>query len=187
MADTGSFLKIYSQYIQTPVTFECVLPCESEFAGRVKHIMASYPYFACEDSGKILGYAYAHRHMEREAYQWNAELSVYLDRDFTSRGLGSKMYECLLEILNLQGIKTVYGGVTLPNEKSERLHESMGFNRLGTYHNTGYKCGKWHDVAWFEKAIAPYDTDPKPILPVHEVPAEKIREICERAHGTNTI
>lgn len=33
---------------------------------------------------------------------------------------------------NLQGIRTIYGGITLPNDPSVHLH------------NTGYK---WHDVA----------------------------------------
>ena len=62
----------------------------------------------------------------------------------------------LIDILRLQGIRTVYGCVTVPNEKSEGLHQALGFRRLGTYRSTGYKCGAWRDVAWFEKPIAPY-------------------------------
>ena len=61
---------------------------------------------------------------------------------------------------------------TLPNEKSEGLHRTMGFHKLGTYHSAGYKCGAWHDVAWFERPIAPYDQDPAPIRSIGEIPAE---------------
>ena len=86
-----------------------------------------------------MGYAYAHRQAERAAYQWNAELSVYLDRSCTSRGLGRRLYGALIDILRLQGIRTVYGCVTVPNEKSEWLHQSLCFRRLGTYRITGYK------------------------------------------------
>ena len=71
-------------------------------------------------------------------------------------------------MLKLQGIKTVYGCVTLPNVKSENLHKSLGFNEVGIYKNTGYKCGKWHDVAWFRKLIASYDIKPKPIISIDE-------------------
>ena len=150
--DSATLLEIYAQYIETPITFECALPTEQAFADRIHRIVQEYPYLVWEDdSGRVLGYAYAHRQMERAAYQWNAELSIYLDRAHTSQGWGKKMYLALMDLLALQGVKTVYGGVTIPNEKSERLHACLGFQRLGTYHNTGYKCGRWHDVAWFEK------------------------------------
>ena len=137
--NSAEILNIYAQYIDTPITFEYLLPTEHEFAQRIENINAQYPYLICIEDNKIVGYAYAHRQMERSAYQWNAELSIYLDWDYTSKGLGRKLYSVLIEILQLQGVKTVYGGVTCPNEKSEKLHLSMGFNLLGIYHNTGYK------------------------------------------------
>lgn len=118
--------------------------------------------------------------MERAAYQWNVELSIYLDRTATSKGIGQRLYAALIELLRLQGIKTVYGGVTLPNIRSERLHEKLGFHRLGTYHHTGYKCGAWHDVVWFEKAIAPYQPEPQPIIPMNEIPEETKKDILAK-------
>lgn len=107
-------------------------------------------------------------------------LSVYLDRSCTSRGLGRRLYGALIDILRLQGIRTVYGCVTVPNEKSEGLHQALGFRRLGTYRSTGYKCGAWRDVAWFEKPIAPYDQNPEPIRPVGDIPAEALAAILKR-------
>ena len=175
--DSAAILEIYAQYINTPVTFEYVLPEASEFSGRIAAIGAFYPYIVCEGHGGIAGYAYAHRHMEREAYQWNAELSVYLHQDCTSQGLGKRMYQALIEILKLQGVRTVYGGVTLPNEKSEALHRSLGFQALGTYHNAGYKNGKWHDVTWFEKRIAPYTIDPEPVASIAALPGDLLQTI----------
>lgn len=176
-ADSPALLDIYAQYIDTPITFEYTLPTQSEFANRIADTLATYPYLVCEEGGQMLGYAYAHRQREREAYQWNAELSIYLDRTAQSRGLGSRLYGTLLDLLRLQGIKTVYGVVTTPNEKSERLHLGLGFRRLGTFRNTGYKNGRWHDVSWFEKALAPYEPSPDPILPVHQLPPEQVWQL----------
>ncbi len=178
--DSTALLAIYGQYLDTPTTFECVLPSEEEFAGRITAFGGTYPYLVWEEDGRIRGYAYAHRQAERAAYQWNAELSVYLDRDCTGRGVGRRLYSALMDILRLQGIRTVYGCVTLPNEKSEGLHRTMGFQKLGTYHSAGYKCGAWHDVAWFERPIAPYDQDPAPIRSIGEIPAETLAEILRR-------
>lgn len=87
----------------------------------------------------------------------------------------------LFAMLRLQGVKTVYGAVTVPNPASERLHTACGFTKLGTYHSTGYKCGKWHDVAWFEKSIAPCAGPPQPVLPIHAVPQAQLAAILENA------
>ncbi len=176
-ADSSALLGIYAQYIGTSITFEDALPSETEFAERIAGISGFYPYLAAEESGGIIGYAYAHRHMERAAYQWNAELSVYLDRNFTERGLGKRLYRILIEILKLQGIRNVYGGVTAPNPRSEAMHESLGFLPLGTYHNAGYKNGKWSDVTWFEKRIAAYTDNPQPIISIQSIPADQLHAI----------
>ena len=167
--DAKALLRIYAQYIDTNITFEYELPSEEEFAGRILSFSQVYPYLVCEEDGRIVGYAYAHRLQERAAYQWNAELSIYIDREARSRGMGRRMYTALMALLRLQGVKTVYAIVTQPNERSERLHEGMGFARIGVMHNTGYKNGAWHDVAYFEKALAPYENDPQPIVPISEI------------------
>ena len=171
-ADAPALLAIYRQYLDTPITFECAVPTEEEFAARVRDISGVYPYLVCEDGGEVIGYAYAHRQAERAAYQWNAELSVYLDRDHTGRGLGKRLYAALMELLRLQGVRTVYALVTVPNEKSEALHRAMGFRHMGTQRSTGYKDGAWRDVAWFEKAIGSYVDAPEPLGSIHDVPPE---------------
>lgn len=178
-ADSAALLHIYAQYMETPVTFEYELPTPQAFARRIAGIRSEYPYLVCEEQGRVIGYAYAHRQMERAAYQWNAELSVYLDKDHTGRGLGKALYTLLIEILKQQNVKTVYGGVTVPNQKSENLHAALGFRRLGTYHRTGYKCGAWHDVAWFEKQIAPYEADPAPFRPVCEIDSAVLNALMQ--------
>ena len=175
--DTEELLAIYGQYIDTPITFECVLPTKEAFEERIRGITACYPYLVCRENGRIVGYAYAHRQAERAAYQWNAELSIYLDRGARGRGLGRRLYGALMELLRLQGIRTVYALVTVPNEKSEGLHGSLGFRHMGTQRSTGYKDGAWRDVAWFEKQIAPYDPDPAPLAPIGQVPLERLAEI----------
>ena len=179
-SDADALLNIYAQYIDTPITFECTLPSQTEFAERIASIGAFYPYLVWEEKGQVVGYAYAQRQKGREAYQWNAELSVYLDQTMTSNGIGKKLYLVLMELLRWQGIKNAYGGVTLPNAKSEGLHRSLGFRRLGTYHNTGYKAGLWHDVCWFEKTLSPYGKNPASVCPIHKISSEAFHAITQK-------
>lgn len=178
--DSPALLKIYKQYIHTPITFECTLPTAAAFAERIQTISRQYPYLVCQEGKNILGYAYAHRHMEREAYQWNAELSIYLDKRYTGQGLGKKLYGILMDILKIQGIQNVYAGVTLPNAPSQGLHRSQGFHLIGVYPHTGYKCGAWHDVAWFCKDLLPCEGVPASFVPIREIDPEKMERIISK-------
>lgn len=179
ISDASSLLKIYSQYIDTTITFEYTLPTVSEFENRIENIIKDYPYLVCEEEGQILGYAYAHRYMERAAYQWNVEMSVYLDKSYISKGLGKKLCLTLIEILKFQGIKTVYSLITSPNTKSEKLHLSLGFKKIGEYHKTGYKCGNWHGVSIYEKEIAEHELNPKPFKKIKDIDLKTIEKIIE--------
>lgn len=177
--DSEKLLKIYEMYIDTPITFEYRLPSQNAFKDRIKQIKNEYPYLLYEENGKIAGYAYAHRQGSREAYQWNAELSIYIDKEYAARGIGKKLYTALTELLRRQGIKTLYAVITLPNEKSEGFHKNMGFRCVGIHHNAGYKCGRWHDVGHFEKEIAPYCENPSRFMPVSVLSGEEIKDILQ--------
>lgn len=116
-ADAEVLLTIYGQYIETEISFEYRLPSLDEFRKRIRDILLFYPYLVAEEDGKVIGYAYAHRHMQREAYQWNAELSIYLDQKATSKGIGTELAKKIIAILKLQGLQKVCSGITQPNKQ----------------------------------------------------------------------
>lgn len=151
--DAERLLEIYGEYIHTPITFEYDLPSREEFKKRIRDTLKEYPYLVWEEEGELLGYAYAHRLREREAYRHSAELTIYIAGRAVGTGGGRNLYEALFQKLKEQGIRMVYGCVTRPNERSERLHQSLGFTLTGIFHRVGYKNGQWLDVSWFEKEI----------------------------------
>lgn len=175
--DVPALLEIYGCYIKTDVTFEYQLPSQEEFSHRVEAVCGLYPYLVAEENGQIQGYAYAHRIGERAAYEWGAELSIYLKPEAAGLGLGEKLYTALEKLLRLQGVRTVYGLVASPNPASQRLHEKMGFRVMGVQRNAGYKNGRWIDLIWYEKPIAEYGAQPEGLLPVGELPKEQIDKL----------
>ena len=179
-ADAAGILAVYAPYIDTSITFEYDRPSPAEFAGRIRDISAGWPYLVCEDAGHIAGYAYAHLARERAAYGWYTELSIYLDRTYTGQGLGTRLYSLLLDLLRLQGVKTAMGCVTAPNPASQALHTALGFRLAGTSRSAGYKNGQWHDVLWYEKPLAPYDTPPAPVIPIHELDRAAVEELLQK-------
>ena len=182
LEDAEAILEIYAPYIRnTNITFEYEVPSLSEFRDRMAGIMEGYPYLICEIDGIAAGYAYAHRYKERAAYQWDAELSVYLREGCERRGIGQAFYTALMEILKEQHVRNVYGIVTSPNPPSEALHAAMGFRLAGVSLKTGYKLGKWIDVSCFERPLGDPDSPPEELLTVHQVPQERIAQIIQAA------
>ena len=146
------------------ISFEETAPTADEMAGRMRKVLARMPWLVAEEeSGVVVGYAYAGPHRERGAYRWSVDISVYVDLAWQRRGIGRLLYDELLERLRGQGFVNVYAGVTLPNPASVALHESIGMRRIGVYERVGYKLGEWRDVAWFGmRLLEPDDPPPEP-------------------------
>ncbi len=152
--DAAALLEIYEPYItDTVITFEYEVPAAEEFAARITDTLTQFPYLVCEWDGKPVGYAYAHHIRERAAYDWAVELSIYLAPAAQGYGVGTALYRCLIDLLERQNVRILYGCVTLPNEKSRCLHEKLGFVLTGVWHGSGWKFEQWHDVGWFEKRM----------------------------------
>ena len=111
--DVSQILAIYRPYIlNTCITFETEVPSEQAFLERFETITARYPWIVWEEKGKILGYAYGDRAFARAAYDWDADLSIYLSEDARGMGLGGKLYGCLEALLARQGYHNLYALVT---------------------------------------------------------------------------
>lgn len=161
--DVPAMLAIYAPYIlETAITFEYEVPSPGDFMRRFEGIAANYPWIVWEENGAVLGYAYGGAAFSRAAYAWDADLSIYLDRDARGRGIGAKLYRCLEEMLARRGFHNLYGVVTGENLPSIRFHERMGYVRMGTLVQTGYKLGRWHDVVWLGKRLRPAEDPGKP-------------------------
>lgn len=180
LGDAAALLDIYAPYIKdTVITFEYNVPTAEEFAARIGETAALHPYIVCERGGQIVGYAYAHRIRERAAYDWAAELSIYLAPAAQGKGVGTALYQCLIDLLEMQNLRILYGCVTLPNEKSERLHQKLGFSLAGVWHGSGWKFDGWHDVGWFEKRLGG-NGSAQPVVSFPQLDKRKIQECLHR-------
>ncbi|GHV05798.1 N-acetyltransferase [Clostridia bacterium] len=151
LEDAAALAAIYNYYIEnTVVTFETEPVSVEEFRGRIQRVSADYPYLTMERQGEIVGYAYASRYRDRAAYQWCAELSLYVRQDCRRGGIGRALYTGLLADLTERGIYNAYACITVPNDESMGFHRAFGFRDSGTFRMSGFKHGEWHDIAWLE-------------------------------------
>jgi len=179
-SDSQAILNIYKPFIiSSDITFECTVPTIEEFSERIKNTTKQFPYLVFEIDGVIAGYAYATKQREREAFQWNTEISVYVSTKYQRQGIAQKLYTILLEILTAQGYKTAYGCITYPNDKSISLHEKFGFSQTAIFYNTGFKLGKWLNVIWLEKALGEFENEPTPPVPISKLDEKLLATILE--------
>jgi L-amino acid N-acyltransferase YncA len=163
--DAAQVRAIYAPIVErTATSFEYDLPTIDEMRQRIAKVLPLFPWLVCERDGEVLGYAYAGRHKERAAYQWSADVSVYIHPSVHRKGVGRALYTSLFHLLDLQGLVNLYGGVTLPNPGSVGLHEAMGMRPFCVYKAIGYKFGAWHDVGWWHLALRERAPDPQPPL-----------------------
>ena len=154
LEDLPRILQIYAPYVErTNYSFEYEVPTPEAFTRRFQGITAQFPWLVWEEQGEVMGYAYASAPFERAAYSWCAEPSIYLDPRIQGKGVGSRLYRALEELLRLQGYRVSYAIITTENQPSIDFHAALGYRFLAEFPNCGFKHGRWVGTVWMEKVL----------------------------------
>jgi L-amino acid N-acyltransferase YncA len=163
-ADAERCAAVYAPYVlDTAISFEEEPPPAEEMARRIAEYQRRHAWLVLEQDDEVVGYAYGGPFMARAAYQWATAVSVYLDPARHRSGGGRALYEALFDRLAARGHRTALAGIALPNEASVGLHRALGFELAGTYRRVGWKLGRWHDVAWYQRPLGVHDGPPAPL------------------------
>jgi L-amino acid N-acyltransferase YncA len=154
-ADKEAIAAIYNHYVErTVVTFEEEPVSAAEIARRVEEVAsASLPWLIAEESGGVVGYAYASKWRARFAYRFSAEITAYLAPGHLRRGIGSMLYDELFPLLRARGVHAVVGAIALPNDASVALHEKFGLEKVAHFREVGFKLGRWIDVGYWQRTL----------------------------------
>lgn len=154
--DAAQITDIYNYYlIHTTSTLEIEPVSYDEIASRIDKVInrEKLPYYVFEESGEILGYAYATTWRTRVGYRYSVESSVYVKSNAFQKNIGRQLYEKVIDDLRKSGFKNVIGVLTLPNPTSVAFHEKLGFVKAGHFPKVGYKFDKWHDVGFWQLSL----------------------------------
>jgi phosphinothricin acetyltransferase len=154
--DASAMCAIYGPIVRTThISFEIGPPTVEEMRLRIQAKLADLPWLVSVDGvGKVNGYAHASKLRDRAAYQWSAEVTVYVHESARRSGVGRRLYLRLFETLAELGYFQAFAGIALPNAGSVALHEAVGFQPIGIYRKVGFKFGEWVDVGWWQKELA---------------------------------
>lgn len=153
-ADILQMLEIYRPYVlNTTYSFEYTVPSAEEFTRRFRLITEHFLWLVWEEGGQVLGYVYGSLPFERAAYQWCAELSIYLHPSIHGKGIGTRMYQLSEHILQQQGYQRVYAIITSENPGSVSFHKSNGYRFVAQFPGCGVKFGRRLGTIWMEKLL----------------------------------
>jgi L-amino acid N-acyltransferase YncA len=140
--------RIYAEGIATGnATFETDVP--SWEAWDTSHLAAHR--FVALDGERVVGWAAISPVSERCVYGGVVENSVYVSEEVRGRGVGRALLERLIESTEAAGIWTIQTGIFPENDRSVRLHESVGFEIVGRRKKLGRLRGVWRDVLLMER------------------------------------
>jgi L-amino acid N-acyltransferase YncA len=143
---------IYNQAIEErQSTFESRLRRPEEFAASIREgelfLVVRYR------DGQIRGWSRLSAYSSRDCYAGVGEASVYIDRAARGRGLGSALFEALMEEAERRGYWKLIGLLFATNEASLALCRAVGCREVGVFRRHGRLDGEWRDVTVVEKLI----------------------------------
>lgn len=106
------------------------------------------------DEGRLMGFGSYGQFRIRPAYKYTIENSLYVHRDFRGQGLGKILLSEIIKHAINQQFHCIVGVIDAANDISIHLHESFGFEQIGTFKEVGFKFGKWLNAAFLQLTLS---------------------------------
>jgi phosphinothricin acetyltransferase len=149
--------KIYNYYIANSYSnFEEKKLSFKEFYKNYKNIInKKLPYLVAINEEKVVGIAYLNKFREKSGYRYAFENTIYIHKDHINQGIGYKLLKELINISkknkNIKLIVAVIGG--LDSKGSIKIHQKLGFKKVGILKKIGFKKNKWIDAILLQKNL----------------------------------
>ena len=109
---------------------------------------------AVSPAGEVLGYAMCEPWIQKRAYRFTAEETIYLRPASTGKGLGRALLTALIEAGRTAGLRQLLAVVADSGaEPSLGLHRSLGFAETGRMGRVGFKFDRWIGTVMLQKSI----------------------------------
>ncbi|BDV25625.1 acetyltransferase [Corynebacterium ulcerans] len=168
--DFGQVQQIYLLGLNTGhASYEIEAPSWEKFSG-TKIPETLFVAVDAEDDSKILGWVSAAPISSRSVFRGVVEDSIYIHPDTRGRGVAGALLDKLIDVCQGLGIWSIHSWIFPENEGSAGLHESRGFEKVGTLGHLakmtyGEMAGQWRDTDIWEKLL------PKPEIDDHTAAA----------------
>jgi L-amino acid N-acyltransferase YncA len=111
------------------------------------------PVLVAERDGAIVGWGSLNQFSPRKAYDFVADFSVYVERAWRGKGVGSALLRALVTRAKQLGYHKLVLAAFPWNAGGMALYQKYGFRTVGIYKEQGLLDGKWVDTIIMEKIL----------------------------------
>lgn len=148
-------LEIYNYYIRnSTATFHKTELDENEMRKILFHNNPKYRSYAVLLDKCLCGYVLLTQHKVRQAFDFTAEVTLYLKHDCTGRGIGTRSLEFIEQYARTTDIHVLVSTISGENDSSCRLFQKQGYEKCAHYREVGYKFDRWVDLVVYQKIIS---------------------------------
>jgi L-amino acid N-acyltransferase len=156
--DIEGIAAIYNDAVvhTTAIWNEATVDAANRLAWLADRERAGYPVLVAVDAeGAVCGYASFGDWRAWDGYRHTFEHSVYVRSDRRGSGFGKALMTALIERAQGIGKHVMVAGIEAANAPSIRLHQALGFERVGHLKQVGAKFGRWLDLVFLQLSAAP--------------------------------
>ena len=155
-SDIDAIYDIYeNEVLHGMATFDEVPPSREELLEKRAEVRrAGFPHLVAELDGEVIAYSYISLYRQRSAYSSTVENAIYVHPFHRGTGVGFKLMTVILQECTKLGLKNVIAVIgDSENHGSIKLHKKLGFRKVGTMREVGFKFGLWIDVVLMQKQL----------------------------------
>ena len=86
-------------------------------------------------------------------YARTMEHTIILAPGASGRGVGRALMTAIEEHARKAGVHSMFAGVSGRNPDGIAFHAALGYVEVARLKEVGWKLGRWHDVAWFQRTL----------------------------------
>jgi L-amino acid N-acyltransferase YncA len=125
---------------------------DSWFDAKMKH---GFPMLVARDASGITGFGTFGEFRAWPGYRHTVEHSVHVRTDCRGQGVGRSLVIALMARAAAMGKHVMIAGIDADNRVSIGLHSSLGFARVGHFHEVAFKFGRWLDLIFMQCILPP--------------------------------
>lgn len=112
-----------------------------------------HPVIVAAADGTVVGWGSLNQFNPRDVYDHVADFSIYVERRWRGKGVGTQLLDRLIEIARERGYHKLVLAALACNAAGAALYTGAGFSRVGVYREHGHLDGRWVDVLIMEKLL----------------------------------
>lgn len=153
--DAPAILEIYKPYVENKFyTLDIELPELETIENRIEKYSDQHGFLTALLNGQIIGYGYAFPFSMRQAYEYTAELVLYMDRQYIEKeDYSIALYQALETKLKEKGIRVLLVVIIGHSNRLETFYHRLGFKESGRFPQSTLRQGQWLDSIWLSKHL----------------------------------